>query len=64
MIFYIPSKPIKWGFKLYYLVDSNSNYLYNVIFEPGKNNKNLIITNVENNGRTLFFDSWYSLISL
>ena len=80
MIFYIPSKPIKWGFKLHCLVDSNSNYLYNVIFDPGRDNKNLIIENVEdsftenialslvknieNSGRTLFFDSWYSSISL
>ena len=78
MIFYIPSKPIKLGFKLHCLVDSNSNYLFNVIFDPGRDNKNLIIENVEdsftenivlslvknieNSGRTLFFDSWYSSI--
>ena len=67
------------GFKLHCLVDSNSNYLYNVIFDPCKDNKNLIIINdedsfteniilslvknIENSGRTLFFDSWYSLIN-
>ena len=48
--------------------------------DPGKDNKNLIIANdedsftenivlslvknIENSGRTLFFDSWYSSISL
>ena len=47
MIFYIPRQSIKWGFKLHCLVDSNSNYLYNVIFDPGKDNKKLIITNDE-----------------
>ena len=54
--------------------------MYNVIFDPGKDNKNLIINNDEdsftenivlslivnigNRGRILFFNSWYSSISL
>lgn len=34
--------PIKCGFKFHRLVDSNTNYLYNVIFDPGKDYKDLI----------------------
>ena len=43
MIFYIPSKPYKWGFKMDSMVDSNSHYIYDMIFDPGKNYKNLIV---------------------
>ena len=39
MIFYILSKPIKWGFKLHCLVDRNTNYLYNVIFDTDRDIK-------------------------
>ena len=70
----------KWGFKIHCLVDSKTYYLYDAIIDPGKNNKNYIITNSEynyiesivlkllskheNKGYRIFFDSWYSSISL
>ena len=73
-------KPIKWGFKLQCLVDSNTNYLYNVIFYLGKDYKDLIyfqddkpftelivlrlLDDLEGVKRRFFFDSWYSSLSL
>ena len=61
-------------------MDSKIYYLYDAIIDPGKNNKNFIITNPEysytesivlkllskheNKGYRIFFDSWYSSISL
>ena len=61
-------------------MDSKTDYLYDTIIDPGKNNKNFIITNPEysytesvvvkllskheNKGYIIFFDSWYSSISL
>ena len=81
MKFYIPMKPHKYGFKLHLLCDSDTSYLYNMLFEPGKICKNFI--NFENNSsisesivlrllscvndkkqRNIFFDGWYSSISL
>ena len=47
MKFYIPMKPHKWGFKIHLLCDSNTNYLYNMLFDPGKEGKDSII--YENN---------------
>ena len=47
MKFYIPLKPHKWGFKIHLLCDSNTNYLYNMLFYPGKEGKDSII--YENN---------------
>ena len=47
MKFYIPMKPHKWGFKIHLLCDSNTNYLYNMLFDPGKEVKDSII--YENN---------------
>ena len=47
MKFYIPMKPHKWGFKIHLLCDSNTNYLYNMLFVPGKEGKDSII--YENN---------------
>ena len=35
-------KPNKWGFKIHLLCDSNTKYLYNMLFEPGKDGKDLI----------------------
>ena len=73
MRFYMPHKPSKLGFKIHCLVDSKTDYLYDAIIDPGKNNKNFIITNPEysytesivlkllskheNKGYRLFFDS-------
>ena len=39
MKFYIPMKPHKWGFKLHLLYDADTSYVYNILFDPGKNNK-------------------------
>ena len=47
MKIYIPMKPHKWGFKIHLLCDSNTNYLYNILFDPGKEGKDSII--YENN---------------
>ena len=42
MVFYMPAKPSKGGFKMHSMVDSNTHYIYDLIFDPGKNYKNLI----------------------
>ena len=42
MKFYIPMKPHKWGFKMHLLCDADTNYLYNMLFDPGKGGKNFI----------------------
>jgi len=81
MKFYIPMKPHKWGFKIHLLCDSDTHYLYNMLFDPGKVGKDLLY--FEDNSsltesvvlkllskikdkkqRNLFFDGWYSSISL
>jgi len=41
--------PLKWGFKIYCLVDAKTNYLFDVIIEPGKIIKICILTNSEYN---------------
>lgn len=76
----MPHKPSKWGFKIHCLVDSKTNYLYDAIIDPYKNNKNFIIikpeysytesivlkllSKYENKDHRMFFESWYSSISL
>ena len=35
-------KPHKWGFKIHLLCDSNTHYLYNILFDRGKDGKNFI----------------------
>jgi len=42
MKFYIPMKPNKWGFKIHLLCDSDTHYLYNMLFDPGKVGKEFI----------------------
>ena len=39
----MPMKPKKWGFKIHCLVDAESCFLYNCLFDPGKDHKDLII---------------------
>lgn len=73
--FYLPHKPHKWGFKLHLLCDAENNYVYDIIFDPGRTDKNLIclddnsfihsiilklVEGLDNRGHILFFDSWYS----
>ena len=47
MNLYIPMKPHKWGFKIHLLFDSNTNYLYNMLFDQGNEGKDSVI--YENN---------------
>ena len=42
MKFYIPMKPHKWGFKIHLLCDSDTHYLYNMLFDPGKYGKEFL----------------------
>ena len=61
------------------LVDSNTHYLYDLIIDPGKNNKELVAPNKDINyahqiiltlvkelekGHLIIFDSWYDSINL
>ena len=74
-------KPHKWGFKIHLLCDSDTNYLYNMLFDPGRvgkdfiNNKecdslseSIVLKLLEpindKKKRNIFFDGWYSSISL
>jgi len=81
MKFYIPMKPHKYGFKIHLLCDSDTNYLYNMLFDPGKTGRDFV--HFDDNSslsesivlrllsclndkkqRNIFFDGWYSSISL
>ena len=81
MKFYIPMKPYKWGFKIHLLCDSDTNYLYNMLLDPGRIGKDFIyfedncslaesvvlrlLSAIDDKKqRNLFFDGWYSSISL
>ena len=81
MKYYIPMKPYKWGFKIHLLCDSDTSYLYNMVFDPGRVGKDFIhlddassltesivlrlLSPVHDNvQRNIFFDGWYSSISL
>jgi len=79
MKFYLPAKPHKWGFKLHLLCDSISDYVYNILFDPGKSYKSLIksgnnnltqsivlylVQGLENKNHILYMDSWYTSIEL
>ena len=44
MKFYMPLKKIKRGFKVHCMADSETNYLYNLFFDPSKiQNKNVTL---------------------
>ena len=74
------AKPNKWDYKFHSLVESRTSYYYDLIFDPAKLYKELIapeqdelftkqivltlLTNLENKGIKVFFDGWYSFISL
>jgi len=73
--FYMPLKPHKWGFKLHLICDSKTNYVLDILFDPGKDYKDLIILpeysytesivirlcrDYSHKNHILFFDSWYS----
>ena len=47
MIFYMPNKPIKWGFKFHCMVDSKTYYLFDMIFDPGKKYKEIVASNTK-----------------
>lgn len=42
MKFYIPMKPHKWWFKIHLLCDSETYYLYNMLFDLGKKGEDLV----------------------
>ena len=71
--------PTKWGLKLHCLVDSNTHYLYDLIIDPGKSNKQLVSPNKNINyarqiilslvkelekGYLIIYDSWYDSFNL
>ena len=75
----MPLKPTKWGLKLHCLVDSNTHYLYDLIIDPRKSNKQLVAPNKNINyasqiilplvkelekGHLIIYDSWYDSINL
>lgn len=73
--FYMPNKPTKWGFKLHLLCDSDTSYVYDLIFDPTSSFRGLIVKDnftipesiilklTENLRRkTLYLDAWYSSI--
>ena len=80
MIFYMPNKPIKWGFKFHCMVDSKTYYLFDMIFDPGKKYKEIVASNTKESyakqivltlvdklpekNHRIFTDSWYSSIEL
>ena len=41
-------KPHKWGFKIHLLFDSDTHYLYNMIFDPGKYGKEFLYIDKNN----------------
>jgi hypothetical protein len=45
MKFYMPMKPYKWCFKIHLLWDSNTNYLWDCFFDPGKDDKDFFYFN-------------------
>ena len=44
MKFYIPMKPHKYGFKIHLLCDSDTHFLYNMLFDPGRVGKDFIFS--------------------
>ena len=55
MKFYIPMKPHKWGFKLHLLCDADIFYVYNILFDPSKNNKEYLILRI-------IVDRWHKIL--
>lgn len=47
MVFYIPSKPTKWGFKMHVLSESKSGYCCKILLDPGKAYKKNILNSKE-----------------
>ncbi len=71
VLFFIYLKKLtKWGFIIYCLCDSENGYCRNMIFDLRKDKKgekgyttNLffkLVDGLENSGRNIFMDSWYS----
>ena len=72
---YMPHKPTKWG-----LNTLNSNFIYDIIFDAGKEWKkiinpeadklysraiiNILVDKLPKTGYHIFFDSWHSSIEL
>jgi len=77
--FYMPMKPHKWGFKFHMICESNSHYVLDILFDAGKEYKDLItlpnhsftesiivrLTKYySHNNHIIYFDSWYSSLSI
>lgn len=73
-LFYIPSKPTKYGIKLHALCESSTGYCINAILDGGRKEQKLpnytqnlaknILRGLENKGFILYCDSWYSSVGL
>jgi len=66
MIFYIPKKPHKWGFKIHILAASESSYCYKFYFDKG-NSENCKTLNIIKqlsfdipSGHHIYLDNWYN----
>ena len=65
--FYMPMRPIKYGFKLYVLTENSTGYCYDYFWDIGKNNlpKYLkVVKSEENNGNTYIEFIVLSLVSI
>lgn len=77
MKFYIPQKPVKWGFKIHVLAESDSGYALNAIMDKKEYNEEitqepftfnlintLMPTSYIGKNYILFIDSWYSSLPI
>ena len=78
MKFYLPMKPIKWDFKIHILVDCIivifvpvfqvlERIIKIIQFENNSYTESIVsklLEKLENTNRCIYFDSWYSSISL
>ena len=56
MKFYMPFKPIKLRFKIHCIIDYETNYIFNLFFEPSKQlNKIVAFDNSYNHIQNIFY---------
>lgn len=78
-LFYIPSKPTRYGIKIHSLAESKSGYCLKILFDPGKAGKiqneneklikpenviNCLIQDYLGKYYKLYTDSWYSSLAI
>ena len=66
---YMPSKPIKFGFKVYLMTDASNSYVLNWILHEGPNESLVSLTQriaeaYENRGFIVFMDRYYTTIDV